>query len=137
MKWTKWQLEFMNDHPEVFDEAEDPSVLFRRIGSFTKYHLNPEEAIVLVLGWVEARKYGVAFGGDIDNKGAYGTKRFKIYLWGPIVSDKFYFLSTMYDERLSKEQLFEMVKSSFEGEYLFPLSDLPYVYNGIKNLIMR
>lgn len=135
MKWTKRQLEFLEEHPEVFDEAEDPSALFRRIGSFTKYPLGVNEAVVLVLGWVEARKFGIAFTGKIVP--APGEKRLVIYLKGPIVNDELSILSVEVYNGFTQEQTFEAIKIRFDSEYLFPLSDLPYVYNGIKNLIMR
>ena len=135
MKWTKWQLEFMNDHPEVFDGAEDPSALYRRIESFTKYHFNDGEVLELVLGWVEARKFGVAFTGKIVDSGV--NRRLKLYLKGPIVNEELLILVVSVYEGFTSEQVFEAVKLRFDSEYLFPLSDLPYIYNGIKNLIIR
>lgn len=136
MKWTKWQLEFLEEHPEVFDEAEDPTALFSKISSFTKYHLNDGEILELVLGWVEARKFGVAFTGKVISINT-DVKRLKICLKGPIVNDELFILSVRAYGDFTQEQTFEAIKSRFKSEYLFPLSDLPYIYNGIKNLIMR
>lgn len=136
MKWTKRQLEFLEEHPEVFDEAEDPTALFRKISSFTKYHLNEGEVLDLVLGWVEARKFGIAFIGKVFSINP-DVKRLKIYLKGPIVNDDLFILSVRAYDDFTQEQTFEAIKSRFMSEYLFPLSDLPYVYNGIKNLIIR
>lgn len=135
MTWTKNQLEFLENHPEVFEEAEDPSKLFDRIRSFDECHWNDGDELGLVLGWVEARKFGVAFTGRILNL-ASGRKRMKIFLKGPIVNEELLILVIEVYDNFTQEQLFEVIKSRFNSEYLFPLSDLPFIYNGIKNLIM-
>ena len=134
--WTTTQKRFMKDHPEVFEEAEDPSQLERTIYKFTAYHWNDGEVLTLVLGWAEVRQFGVAFSGKIIKK-ANGLSHLKFYLQGPIINDSLLFLVVSVDEKFTQEQTIKAIKSRFESEYLFPLSKLPFIEKGIINLINR
>jgi hypothetical protein len=134
MKWTKEQLKFLKENPEVFEKAEDPSELARKIGSFTAYHFNEGEIAVLVLAWAEVR-------GLIDVMGSVdytplGNKALRLYLSGPGV-DNYKFLTVQVYANFSKDQIIEAIKSRFESEYLFSLSDLPVLEHKITYLIKR
>lgn len=135
MKWTSTQLKFLKEHPEVFEEAEDPSGLARKIGSFTAYHFNEVEVAVLVLAWAEVR-------GLIDVIGSVGytptgNKVLRLYLRGPVVNDDYKFLTVQVYDHFSKDQIIEAIRSGFESGYLFPLSDLPFIEKSIEKLIKR
>jgi hypothetical protein len=53
--WNQRELEFLTEHPEVFENAEFPWEIVDSAIKFTKYHLEHNSAVKMALAWAEVK----------------------------------------------------------------------------------
>ena len=134
MIWTQKELEFINEHPEVFEQARNPRDLVDKVSGFTKYFFDISQATKMAFAWAEAKGgYGVAL--KFRKDGDLNTLA-DLYL-----SDQYstYRMGTFYTYGNTQTDLLKRIEKYFDNSVgiVNPRAVYPNLWSSLEKVIMR
>ena len=134
MVWTKNEKEFIEEHPEVFEQARNPRDLIDKISSFTKYYFDLGQATKMAFAWAEVKGgYTVSLRFRKDKN---GNTLCDFYL-----SDQYnsYLMSTFYTYGNTQIDLLRRIEKYFDNSMGIanPSAVYPNLWKEIEKITLR